>query len=326
MLKKLAKSGIFIHSLLLAGLTLVFMITPQVNFSALQPPPAAAPVGVWLFELLSVYPLLLKPLAISLLVVISLIFNSILIRHDVSHRQSLFPAVLTLMFMLFTPDPLYLIITETCLLLLLVSMHNVMNIFGKQNPNFAILNASVAVAVASMIVPVMILFIIFIWFGLFTFRVNSWREWIISIFGLVLSYFYLFFLFFWNNNLEFILNIYNNFFQNLTISYSRPGMMEFISLGLLILCALIGLIRFLSDAGDKIISTRKKMWVAAQLAFAGIVVIVAAGDQYPAMLPMLFLPVAAALSYSVLNSRRTLFFDIIILLTIVTAILNRINI
>ena len=325
MLKRLAKSGIFIHSLLLAGLAVVFFVTPQVNFPGIQPLPPAAPMGIWLYALLSGYPNLVKPLAISLLVVISLVFNALLIRHDVSPRQSLFPAVLTLTFMLFTPDPLNLIITEACLLLLLVSMHNVMNLYGEQNPNFQVLNAALAISTASMLIPAVMIFAIFIWFGLFTFRINSWRDWLISLIGLAIPYFYLFFLFFWNNNLDYAAGIYIQYFRNSALSFNKPGMLLFIALCLLFINGLLGMVRFLSDAGDKIISTRKKMWVTAQFAFACMAMLAFSGDKFPALLPVIFLPVAAMLSYTILNSRRAWFFDLIFLLTVLTTILNRIN-
>jgi len=326
MLKKLAKSGFLIHAFILAGLTLVFILTPQVRFSSIQPPNPAAPLGAWLYQFISVFPHFVKPLAIALLVIISLIFNAILIRHDVSPRQSLFPATLTLLFMLFTPDPVNLILTEACLLLLLISMHNVMNLYGEQNTNYMILNATVAISIASMLIPAVLLFALFIWFGIFTFRINTWREWVISLIGLIIPYLYLIFLFFWNDNLEYAHDIYINYFRTITFSFNKPDMLEILTLSMMLLCTLIGLTRFLNDAGEKIISIRKKMWVTAQFAFAGLAVLVFSGDKFPVLLPVLFLPVAATIAYTIVNSRRSWFFDLLILLTALTAILNRINI
>lgn len=325
MLKKLAKSGIATQALVIAILSLVLFFTPQVDFSAIPPPHAAAPMGVWLYELLAGYPHLVKPLAVSLLIIISFLFNAMLIKHDLSPRQSIFPAVLTLMFMLFTPDPLSLIIAEACLLLLLAGMNNMMSIYGQQNPNFTILNATITISIASMLIPEMMIFGLFVWFGLFTFRINSWREWIISLLGLAIPYFYLLFLFLWNDNLSYAIHTYGSFFHTFAPVFNKPGIFTSITLGLLVLSVLVGLTRFLSDAGDKIISIRKKMWVTAQFAFTGFIVILISGDKYPGLLLFIFLPAAAALSYSLMNSRKTWLFDFIILLTVLTAFLNRIN-
>ncbi|MCB9015583.1 MAG: hypothetical protein H6541_07275 [Lentimicrobiaceae bacterium] len=326
MLKKLALSGVITHLLILVVIVLILFFTPQVSFSSILPPLPVATAGTWLYGWLSANPLLLKPLSIALLLVISLLFNAMLIRHEVGLRSSLFPAVMTMLLMLYTPDAIYLIITEVSLLLLMVSMHNILNLYGEQSPKYMILNATMAVAVASMFIPELIVFTLFVWFGMFTYRINSWREWVISILGLLIPYIYLAFFYFWNDNLAFIIAVYENYFRNWTFHMIKPATMPFITLCALAFTGLISLARFLTDASEKIISLRKKMWITAQFAFAGVGVIIIAGSNVSMLLPVLFLPMAAALSYTIINSRRTWFMDAVILLALLTIIANRINV
>ncbi|NTW26511.1 MAG: hypothetical protein HGA37_17575, partial [Lentimicrobium sp.] len=186
MFKRLAKAGVLSQILVILSLGLVYFITPQANMAQVADPGQTAPLGAWIYRLILSYPDLARPLVVILIVALALTMNAILIRHDVTPRQSVFPAIIALVLMLFTPDAYHLAVSLACLILLLFSLHNVMNLYGKQHPFNLVMNATVAISIASMISPPVIVFIFFVWLGFFTFRVNSWREWAISLMGLTL--------------------------------------------------------------------------------------------------------------------------------------------
>lgn len=326
MFKRLAKAGVLLQILVILLLGLVYFITPQANIAQVADPGQTAPLGAWIYSLILSYPDLARPLVVLMIVALSLTMNAILIRHDVSPRQSVFPAIIALILMLFTPDAFHLIVTLACLTLLLFSLHNVMSLYGEQRPFNMVMNATVAISIASMISPPAIVFIIFVWLGFFTFRTNSWREWAISLMGLILPYFYLILMYLWNDNLLYAFRIYQDLIRNYSFTIQQPSPLEFISLGLFTFWTIISGMRFLADANEKVISIRKKMWVISHFAFAGIGAVLLSGSAFLSMLPFVFMPVSAMIAHAVSNGRRAWIHDIILVLTIAMAIFNRLNV
>ncbi|MHC1774801.1 MAG: DUF6427 family protein [Lentimicrobium sp.] len=325
MIKRLAKAGIFPQIIVLIILALVYYITPQTRLFHLSVPDHTAPLGEWIYRLILNYADMAQPLVVILLVSLAITLNALLIRHDISPRQSLLPAIVALILMLFTPDAFHLIVTLACLILLLFSLHNIMGLYGEQHPYSKVLNATFAISIASMISPPVILFIFFVWFGFFTFRVNSWREWVISLMGIILPYFYLALLFLWNDNLMYAARLYQNMINNFRFTIERPGPLEFIALGIFAVWIIFSSSRFIADAGEKVISIRKKMWIINHFALAGFVAVLLSGGAMMVMLPLIYIPASAIIAYAVSNSRRTWIHDLLFILTLASAIINRLN-
>ncbi|NTW26598.1 MAG: hypothetical protein HGA37_18010, partial [Lentimicrobium sp.] len=233
---------------------------------------------------------------------------------------------IALVLMLFTPDAYHLAVSLACLILLLFSLHNVMNLYGKQHPFNLVMNATVAISIASMISPPVIVFIFFVWLGFFTFRVNSWREWAISLMGLTLPYFYLILMYLWNDNLLYAFKIYQDLIRNFSFTIQQPSPLEFITLGLFTFLAIISGMRFLADASEKVISIRKKMWVINHFTFAGIGAVLLSGNAFLSMLPFVFMPASAMIAHAVANGRRTWIHDILLVLLIAMAVFTRLNV
>ncbi len=323
MIKRLAKAGIFPQIIVLVILTLAYFTTQQAKLFQLSVPDHTAPLGEWIYRMMSGYPDMAQPLVVILIVSMAITLNALLIRHDISPRQSLLPAIVALILMLFTPDAFHLIVTLACLILLLLSLHNVMGLYGEQHPYSKVLNATFAISVASMISPPVILFIFFVWFGFFTFRINSWREWVISFMGIILPYFYLALLYLWNDNLVYAGSLYQEMINNFRFTIERPGFLEFITLGIFAVWIILSTSRFIADAGEKVISIRKKMWIINHFTLAGFVAVLLSGGAMMAMLPLIYIPASAIIAYAVSNSRRMWIHDLLFILSLAAALLNR---
>lgn len=325
MFKKLSKAGIFTQLLVMSAITALYLLTPQVRFTAVSDPEPTAPLGQWIYQLVTHWKPFTGYAVVLLMLVLALAMNAILIRHDISPRQSLFPAVLAMLLMLLTPDAYHLILTLACLVLLLFSLHNIMNLYGEQYLFNKVLNAAMSISIASMIAPPVLAFAVFIWLGFFTFRVNSWREWVISVMGLILPYFYLALMYLWNDNLMFAWKIYYRLVADFNFRLQQPAPLEFASLALFVVWILIAASGFLTDAGEKVISIRKKMWVTGHFALAGGLAALLSGGGFFAMLPVVFLPVAAMMAYVISNGRRSWLHDILLLLLLIFSLINRLN-
>lgn len=323
MLKKISKSGEYTHILIIMVMMLVYFITPPVKFNITFDSTLISPIWFWLNQMAISFPLTLKIITIMMIITIALYVNKIATSSEITPRLSFLSATLLTIFFLFSPDTSYLTGTLAVMLLLVFSFGNIMNLFGKQYPFKEILNASIAISIASMIIPYAIVFILFIWIGFLTYSINTWREWLISLIGLIVPYIYMFFAFFWNDNLDFIIGNYITFFNGLTIKFLQPNIYQWISVSLLLIIAFMSTMHFINDASDKIISIRKKMWLTFQFAFVTLMAIGSAGTAAPLLLPVLYIPISIMLSYSVHNQKRTRFYNIMMLLLICSFLINR---
>lgn len=324
MLKKLTKSGEYTHLLLIFALLAIYYFTPSVGFNASVSYPYAAPIGNWIQDKVLLFPLISKFVNLLLMILIASYLNTIGIKSEIIPRQSYIASSFLVAFMLFSPGEAYFTSTLLIMLLLVFSYGSMMGMFGKQYPYSQVLNASMAIAVSSMILPHTILFIFFIWLGFFTYSVNSWREWIISMIGMIIPYIYLAFAFFWNDNLNYFLDIYSNFFSNPNIGFTIPSIYQLITTGLIAVIYLMSMLQFINDASDKVISIRKRMWLTFQFSFIGIIVMVTGGNSVYMLLPVLFAPLALMLSYNIHNQKRSLVYDIMFAVLFISILINRI--
>ncbi len=324
MLKKLSKSGEYTHMLIILALLAIYFFTPAVDFTMLVSTNDIAPAGMWIQEYVVLVPLLGKLVNILLIVLIISQLNSIGIRTEIIPRRSFITSSLLVALLLFSPVEAYFTKALFIMLLLVYGYANTMSMFGKQYPYTQVLNASIAISLSSMILPHTILFIFFIWLAFFTYSVNSWREWFISIIGLVIPYIYLAFAYFWNDNLIYFIDIYKTFFSNPDFTIAMPSMYLMITFCLIIIVYFAVMLPFINNASDKVISVRKGMWLTFQFSFIAIIVIATSGSSFFIILPVLFAPMALMLSYNIHDQKRSRVYDVLFSLLLISILINRI--
>lgn len=324
MLKRLTKSGEYTHIFIILLIVTFFYFSKDVEYN-ISDYPKAAPIGIWLQQKLIGIISFNKLLNILLMLMISFFTNRITVSSEIAPRQSFIAATLITAFMLFAPASTMYTTSLIVMLLLVFALYNLMGMFGKQYPYLMVINASMAVSVASMILPHAFLFIFFIWFTFFTYSVNSWREWIISIIGIILPYIYQLFAFFWNDNLGYLFRIYTEFISDIRLNFIVPTLFQFISLIIMLIIFTISAFHFTNEASDKIISIRKKMWITFQFSFICLIMIAIGGEYNFLLLPVLYIPMAIMTSYALHNSRKSIIYDILFAGLLLSILFNRIG-
>lgn len=325
MLKKLTKSGEYTHMLLISLMIAVYYFTPAVNFTSLIRYPDAAPIGKWVQEQLAGLGNNIKLINILFIAGIAVYTNKTAVSSDITPRQSFISASIIVVLMLFSPAAIWYTGSLLVMLLLVFALSNIVGMFGKQYPFLLILNASMAISVASMILPQAMFFVIFIWFAFFTFSVNSWREWVISIIGILLPYIYMVFAYFWSDNIDYLLKVYRAFFSELGIRYQIPQNSQLITIAIMFILFGISALYFTSEASDKIISIRKKMWITFQFSLICLLIILIGGEFVFLLIPVIYIPLTIMISYSIHNQKRSRLYDILILILFVSIIINRLG-
>ncbi len=325
MLRKLSKSGIYLQLALTILMLVLFVITPPLDLKTIPVAGSITPLAEIIRNVLPGSQIAQTIIAALLIFGLVLIFNFVLVNQDIVPRQSLIVAFTGSVFILFSGSPGHLILLLCTLYLLLLSLYNMLKIYGEQYPYILVLNASVALSAASMIIPQAIVFFLFIWMGFFTFRISTWREWAISLLGLILPYLYLMFWYFWNNTLPEAFHNYSTFFSSLSPGYINPSLTELVTYIIFGVLLLLSAFSFLGDTGEKIISLRKKMWIIAQFLLAGLLFLFLSGSGWPAMLPVITLPLSVMFVFLVLKSKKSWFYDLLLGIFFLLVILLRLN-
>lgn len=325
MLKKLAKAGEYTNLFVMLSVLLVYYITPSVNFANVPLVTPAAPIGFWLDSWISLNSGWAKLINVVLIIILSWYLNILSTGYEIVPRQSSLVAGILPILLLFTPSPEVITSTLLVIILYIFILDNILNIGKRQNPSLQVLNASMSIAIASMIIPHTLFFILLVWFGFLTYSVNSWREWLISIIGLVLPYVYMFFAYFWNDNFLYITGNYSKFFNKFSFEASLPSTMQIVSISLLFVIFIISMLHFVNDASDKTLVLRKRMGVVSQFAFVTAVIVFLAGSSIFIVLPIFFIPFVLMFSYSIHNQKRSRIYDILFLLLVVSFLINRLT-
>lgn len=324
MLKKLSKKGEYTHILVISIILILYYLTPPVPLSQNGQSLSLGPVGVWLTKQALINTYITRISIILLMVFISFYVNRLAASSDIFPKQSFLSATLLIAMFLFSPGIEAFSLSIVLILSLSICLGSMIKIFGKQYPYLQILNASMSIAIASMIVPHTIIFILFIWFGFLTYSVNSWREWIISIIGIIIPYLYMLFAYYWNNNLEYVVKLYQGIYFFNFFHYTLPTTYILISLSILIVLYIVSAFNFTNEASDKIISIRKRMWLIFQFSIVCITILVLLSGSAYILLPVLFIPLSLMISYSVHNQKHSRMFDIFMVLFVVSILISRI--
>jgi hypothetical protein len=325
MLKKLTKYGEYTHFLIIGITLLFFIISSPVNFSVTSSNLYPVSLGSWIFEFVSMYPLLGEVINIILIVLTSLYVNKIGTSTEILPRQSYITLSLLAIFLLFSPDAKYFTGSLLCMLLLTFSFDNMVGIFGKQYPFKQVLNSTIAISVSSLIVPQSLIFIVFVWLGFLTYSVNSLREWVISIIGILIPYIYMVFAFYWNDNIEYMLELYRAFFYYYRLQFSTPNVYQIISLIILAVIYFSSMMYFINNASEKIINIRKRMMLTFHFSFVSIVALIISSTSYFTMLPIVFVTMSIMLSYAVHYQKKSRFQDFLMIILLISIIFNRFN-
>lgn len=325
MLKKLAKSGEYTNLFIMISVLLIYYITPSVNFANTPLVTPAAPIGFWLDTWISNNPEWSKIINVLLVIILSWYLNILSTRYEIIPRQSSLIAGILPVFMLFTPAPQFITATLVVIMLYIFILDNILNIGKRQNPSLQVLNASMSIAFASMIIPHAMFFILLVWFGFLTYSVNSWREWLISLIGLILPYIYMFFAFLWSDNMTYILGHYKKFFNEFNLEASLPSTTQIVSLSILFVIFIMSMLHFVNDASDKTLVLRKRMGIVSQFAFVTAIMVFLSGTSIFIVLPIIFIPFVLMFSYSIHNIKNSRIYDIMFVLLIVSFLVNRLT-
>lgn len=316
-LKKLSQSGIFIQS----GIILLVL------FSHFYFPGARTGFNYDLLSHLILFHSLssvIQPLGLfwsafwggTLILLCGFAYNQIAVQADLLPKQKVFVVLIYSLLLLLGGFMFNFLVSVLITLLLLGSFYNMSGLVSGQHSYFKVMNATLGISIASLIVPQAVFFMLFVWLGFLTVRIGAWREWVISLIGFLTPYFYYVIFLFLSDGLNEVIEGYQLFFKGYKLNFSGFGFSEMAIFTVIILLALFSIPSFLSDAGERIISIRKKMWLHFHFFWIGLIALGFSSQGAGIWMPVVLLPIALFIAHNVVFKRKSWAIDVLMIVLI----------
>lgn len=229
-------------------------------------PSLEMPLFNLVYRLAELAPMIAVVLAFLMVMVQAFILNSILSYHEFIPRNSLLAAFLYILLMSVNLRGQVMYPALPSLFLVMLALHLLFRMSEEEENLSEALSIPLLVALASMFYFPALLLALFLWISLVVFRIFKWREWVISLFGLLLPFIYLFTVYMWTGHSDEYLGRLKEIFAELIPESPSFNVFPWLPWGIIIvLMAVPSMFRILPGISSMNINLRKKFGAAAWL-------------------------------------------------------------
>jgi hypothetical protein len=310
----------------------VFLVAVALWFPAfIKGHPMYEPFGLsfgynMIYGYLNGSPLIYTITAFVLLLAEAVLLNEMLAEHKITPKNSYITAFFYILLMSSTPAMLTLhpfIIVNAFIILLLLMLFKIKT---KEEGYNEIFLCGLLAGISSLFYFKSAGLIIIVWVFLLLFHSFSWREWFISILGIVLVFIYLFAYFLLTDQLSAVFKEYQNVFS--VINFGRGpwtvSVYQYITSAIVVVLFLVSAVKMFLISREKIIYVRKAFYVIFWLFVLNAFSMLFLVNNFIYEFSYTLLPLSLLVSYYYLNLKKILFGEIILSLLIVSIILQKI--
>jgi len=224
--------------------------------------PFLSPAYSLLINYIGTNQLLAVGLAFFLVLAASLIFNYTLEKNKLSEVNSLIPAMTFIIIFSLVPSLQTLHAALIPGILMIIVLDYVFDIYSQEEAYLKVFNSGFLIAISSFFYFPSIVFILFIWLTFILYRLYSWREWIIVLFGFITPYLLLWTYFFWTDELTQVFHAYGQYFTPKTMVNFRFDLtiLNYFSLALVVVIFIRAFFLQTINLQENVISIRKRFW------------------------------------------------------------------
>ncbi|MBI9033775.1 MAG: hypothetical protein JEZ03_04830 [Bacteroidales bacterium] len=242
-------------------------------------------------------------------------------RYNLLGRTNMLPALLFVLLSSFEHHYNFLnpvLLSSTFLILML---HVVGRVGEKTEASKEMFDSGALIALASMFYVPSLFFVIFIWMTLVSYRIFRWREWVASMLGVILPYFFLIVIYFLNDQLNLRIEEFIKQLRLLDFTRIHLQASDVIFFSLVLLMFIPALVRFVVTRNEKTIYIRRIISIVLNYLFTVVIMLVFVRDSYAVLMSLLFVPIALIISdyLSVLKKRYYKEFLFLVLIVVVIA-------
>jgi hypothetical protein len=257
--------------------------------------------------------------AFVLLLLQAIVFNAVLVENPLFSKSVFLPALIYVILMSHNPANLILHPALIANFFLIFSLKNLYSTYEKKEALREAFNASFWVALASLFYLPAIYMMVLIWSAFLIFRINTWREWMISIIGVSTPYLILIAFFYLTDRMSFLRAYYPGnlswIWANFTVRFS-----DYIFWPAFLILILVAYFKFSTERVDKIISVRKGFAVVnAFLVIAAISILFSGPDPHQHAY-LLFPASSVIIAYYFIEMRKMIWPELLFLLLLASIV------
>jgi len=263
-------------------------------------------------------------IALGLIILQAIYLNNIINKHEVLYKKSHLPALLYCILMsLFIP---FLNFTPLLLInILLIKLLDTVLSFYKSTTNDLAFNCGFLMGVCALIYFPSIIIFFLILFGLMILRPFYWRNWVASIIGIILPFYFISIYYFWTDKLEKFwgLEIPGYFIHLIRIDFSFTRPVKILSIAIAFI-VLLSLLKLQSNFFKNVIRTRNfQIVLLFFFVISGLSLFLCPKIQLEDF-SIIAMPSAIFISYYFLSSKKTILVEFLMLLLLLLLIYNQI--
>ncbi len=309
MLLRIFHSGYFINIFMFLLISILLWMP-----AFLHPPAAFSSTGLGigfeqLAKLIHLSSQLTVGFAFAILLVQAIVFNNVLVENPIFSKSVFLPALIYIILMSHNPDLLTLHPLLIANFFLVFSLKNLYNTYEKPEAFRESFNASFWISAASLFYYPAIFLIFFIWASFLIFRINSWREWLISVIGLGMPYLFLGIIFFLTGNLHFFVSYYVEGISWLGLTF-HFNLQDYIFWPVFLLLLLIAYYKFNLERAEKTINIRKSFAVVNALLLISVISLIYNGFNAYLQEYLIFPAAAIVIAFYFIEARRKFFAEL----------------
>lgn len=286
----------------------------------------ASPMYNLLYTYFSEMTIITSVITIVTVVFQALLLNNLLIENELIPKKTYIAAFL---YVLFTASFGEIVLFHPFIfsgILLTLGLMYLLKLYGQSESYSIVFNIATLVSLSSFFYFPSVVFIFFIWACFIVYRLFAWREWFISIIGLVLPYLFLGTYYYWTDRLQLKINEYLNAFRIVNFHDFKPTLIVYIFIiftGILLLFSFFRLIGLISE---KAIRVRKLLSIMIWLFLISYMSMVISPNYGIMGFVMLLAPASVIISLYVSNIRKPMRTEIILVVIVVVVTISRLEI
>lgn len=281
----------------------------------------AAPLYVLLIGEISRFPFLLTLTSAILILGEALLIYHIIEKNEITGTKSYLPSLVYIILMSLQPEMLSLHPIVIANLFMLLALHKLMQTYRKETAYSEAFDTGFFISLAALCYIPSLIFILLLWIGLIIIRPFIWREWVISLIGLILPWIFLIMYYFWNSKLNvlrydaiyYTLMTTQKSFDALVFSFS-----EYLQIALLLVAAFFSSGRFLNDLNKSTVQSRSNLLLLLYFFIFAFISIFIAPSYSISYLSFLSIPFSVFFSNFLLFAKKEWIAEILFLLLIIS--------
>jgi len=201
-------------------------------------------------------------------------------------------------------------------------IRNLYRLPNVENPIPLVFNASLMLGLSSLYFFKIIFLVLVVWVALIIHRLNSWRNYIASIIGIIVPYLFVITWYFWSDQLnDFILKMEMMFIFRLNTDLSL-GINDLIILVIIAGLIIIGVFKTITHLTEKNINLRRNLIISIYFLIIALIIVVIFGQGIKSLL-ITIIPASIILSNAFYDLRRYRFYNIFFSVLIVFIMINQ---